>query len=100
MLARLSVKVYFLVIVRVGISLMLSNETLEQPSRATDCGQMQESKITKPQLRYRPGRAAEARGDPITGPPHQWERMSGDRDGRPRPAGQWEKRVVSRELDY
>ena len=60
------------------VAINLLYRTLEQPSRATDCGQMTEILITKPQLQYRPGRAAEARGDTTTGPPNQWERRSGE----------------------
>jgi hypothetical protein len=78
------------------VAINLSCRTQELPSRATDCGEMKKIIITKPQLMYRPGRAAEARGDTSTGPPHQWERSSGDRD---EPAGQWERSLEPRELD-
>ena len=60
----------------------------DQHSSATDCGELRKSKFTKPQPGYIPGRAAEARGNPGTGPTHQWERMSGDQTGRLQPASQ------------
>ena len=60
----------------------------KQASSATDCGQLTKIIFTKPQPVYRPGRAAEARGKPRTGPTHQWERSSGDQTGRVLPASQ------------
>ena len=60
----------------------------KQDSSATDCGQLTEMIFTKPQPVYRPGRAAEARGKPRTGPTHQWERSSGDETGRVLPGSQ------------
>jgi hypothetical protein len=81
------------------VAINLSCRTQELPSRATDCGEMKKNTITKPQLMYRPGRAAEAPGDTGTGPPHQWERSSGDRDERQQPASQWERSLEPREKD-
>ena len=60
----------------------------DQPSRAKDFGQLKENSITKPQQQYSNSRAAEARMEPVTSPPHQWERASGDQEGRTRPVGQ------------
>jgi hypothetical protein len=81
------------------VAINLSCRTQELPSRATDCGEMKQITITKPQPVYRPGRAAEAPGDTGTGPPHQWERSSGDRDERQQPASQWERSLEPREKE-
>jgi hypothetical protein len=63
-------------------------ETPKQVSSATDCGQLTEIIFTKPQPVYRPGRAAEARGKPGTGPTNQWERSRGDETGGVLPGSQ------------
>ena len=60
----------------------------DQPSRAKAFGQLTKNTITKPQPQYRTSRAAEARIAPVTSPPHQWERVSGNQEGRTRPVGQ------------
>ena len=66
------------------------NVNPDQPSCAKDFGQ--ENTITKPQPQYSSSTSAEARIKPVAGPAHQWEKSSGDLEGRKRPIGQWERR--------
>ena len=62
-----------------------------QPSCVKVFVQLSNLKITKPQQVYS-SIAAEARTEPVAGPAHQWEKSSGDQEGRTRSIGQWDRR--------